>query len=66
MNILPDAGPSVACDLGESEEHDIMVLTASDWSVVWPVIGKVMDHFAFVVIWTVHHRLSDGAVWVIG
>jgi len=55
----------VACDLGESEEHDVMVLTASDGSVVGPVISKVMDHFGFVVVWTVHHRLSDGSVRVI-
>ena len=59
---IPDARSCVPCAFGSCEEHNIIMGTASDGSVLGPVVGKIMDKFPTT---SFDNGFPDGAVRVV-
>lgn len=59
----PYTWTSMTSAFGECEDHDIMVSLVSNGSVVWPVIGKIMNQLPFS--FRFHHRTPHSPIRVV-
>lgn len=60
----PDTRTGVTGAFGECEEHNILVKLMINGSVLWPIIGQVINNIPFCI--RLHHRCSDSSIRVIG
>lgn len=59
---LPNSHPSMTSAFRDGEQHNLMISWWSDWSILWPVISKVMNQHSPTAI---DNRLSHEPVWVV-
>lgn len=60
----PDTRTGVTGAFGECEEHNILVKLMINGSVLWPIIGQVINNLPFSI--RLHHRCSESSIRVVG